>query len=193
MKTLTGTANILTMTRIVLIPIMIALFYIPGPIAAWTNLFLFAIAGITDFFDGYIARNNNETSAFGKFLDSIADKLVVIIILIMLIAFDRLEGLWVLPAAIIVSREILVSGLREFLGPYNIQVHVTKLAKWKTTVQMVTMGFLIAGDYGYDLVPYALEIGRYGLTIAAILTVITGWSYLKAGFETIEELDKKSS
>lgn len=186
---ITNTANILTLIRIAIIPFLVALFYIPGPEAAWIAVVLFTIAGITDFFDGYVARSLNQVSAFGRFLDPIADKLLVTVTLFLIVAFNRLEGLWILPALVILVREVLIAGLREFLGPYNVTIPVSKLAKYKTTVQMVVIGFLIAGEYGPDLIPYAVEIGHYGLIAAMILTVATGWTYLKAGFKTIQKLD----
>ena len=87
--------------------------------------------------------------------------------------------------------EIFIAGLREFLGPYNVTVHVSKLAKYKTAIQMVVLGFLIAGEHGELLIPYANEIGHYGLVVAMLLTVYTGWTYLKVGFKTIQEIDKR--
>ena len=112
--------------------------------------------------------------------------------LMLLVAFDRLEGLWILPAIIILVREILIAGLREFLGPYNIAVPVSKLAKWKTTVQLIVISFLIAGEHGNMLIPYANEIGHFGLLIAMVLTVMTGWGYLKAGLHAIQEIDNNA-
>lgn len=181
--------NTLTFFRIAAIPAMVLLFYIDGPIAAWVNVALFTLAGISDYFDGYFARAMGQTSALGRFLDPIADKLMVGVALFMLVAFDRLQGIWILPAVVILVREFMVAGLREFLGPYNIQVPVSRLAKWKTTVQMLFIGFLIAGPYGEKLVPGTVDIGNIGITIAAVLTVITGWDYMKAGIRLIEKLD----
>ena len=186
---ITNTANLLTLFRIIIIPVLVALFYIPGATAAWCAVALFVLAAITDFFDGYFARSLNQVSAFGRFLDPIADKLIVTVTLFLLVAFERLEGIWILPALIILVREVLIAGLREFLGPYNVTVPVSKVAKWKTTVQLFAIAFLIAGDYGPDLVPFAQKIGLYGLLIAMILTVISGWNYLRVGFKTIQELD----
>jgi len=185
-------ANFLTLLRIILIPVLIALFFIPGATAAWACLFIYAIAAITDFFDGWAARKFGQTSIVGKFLDPIADKLLVIVMLFMLVAFDRLTGIWILPAIVIIVREISIAGLREFLGPYNVTVPVSKLAKWKTTVQMLAVGFVMMREHGTWLVKYTAEIGEIGMTVAAILTVITGWGYLKVGYKTIIELDQKS-
>ena len=186
---ITNTANMLTLFRIAIIPVLIVLFFFPGPVAAWSAVGLFVLAAITDFFDGYFARSLNQVTAFGRFLDPIADKLIVTVTLFLLVAFDRLEGLWILPAVIILVREILIAGLREFLGPYNIKVKVSPLAKWKTTVQLIVISFLIAGPYGDLVIPYANMIGHYGLIIAMILTVITGWDYLKAGLNAIQKID----
>lgn len=186
---LTNIPNLLTIFRIISIPLLIALFYIGGATAMWTAGALYGLAGLSDFLDGYYARKYKQVSAFGRFLDPIADKLVVVVALFLLVAFDNLEGYWVLSAIVIIVREILISGLREFLGPYNVQVHVTKLAKWKTTFQMVFIGFLIIGEHGESVVPYTVEIGQYGLVLAAVITVITGWDYLKTGYKTIQDLD----
>jgi cardiolipin synthase len=137
---ITNIANLLTLFRILIIPVLVALFFIPGPIATWSAVVLFVVAAITDFFDGYFARALNQVSAFGKFLDPIADKLIVTVTLFLLVAFDRLEGLWIIPALIILIREVLIAGLREFLGPYKVTVPVSKTAKWKTTVQLFAIG-----------------------------------------------------
>jgi len=106
-------------------------------------------------------------------------------LLVVLAAFDRLEGIWLIPAIVILVREILISGLREFLGPKNIQLPVSKLAKWKTTVQMIALGFLVVGDYGNIILPHTLLIGQILLTAAAILTVMTGWRYLIEGLKHV--------
>ena len=191
--TLTSIPNLLTIFRIAVLPILVILFFIPGAFATWAAVILFSLAGVTDFFDGYLARSMNQTSAFGKFLDPIADKLIVVISLFLVVAFDRLEGIWIIPALVIIVREILIAGLREFLGPYNVSVPVSKLAKWKTTVQLLFIGFVMAGEYGPTLVPYAIEIGQWGLLVASILTVITGYDYLKVGYKTIQDLDNKKA
>jgi cardiolipin synthase len=177
--------NLLTFLRIVSLPVLIALFFVESYWAAWTALFIYILACITDFLDGYLARKYKVESAFGKFLDPISDKIFVASLLVTLVAFDRLDGLWIIPVIIIMMREFLVSGLREFLGPMNIQLPVSQLAKWKTTIQMVAMGFLVVGPYGNDVLPYCLTIGQWGLAIAALLTVITGWDYLKTGIKHI--------
>ncbi|HPD82690.1 MAG: CDP-diacylglycerol--glycerol-3-phosphate 3-phosphatidyltransferase [Alphaproteobacteria bacterium] len=177
--------NILTFFRIAILPIIIGLFFIPDAWAAWTALGLYTVASITDFLDGYLARSMKTESALGKFLDPISDKIFIAALLLALVDFDRLDGIWVIPATIILVREFLVAGLREFLAPQNIQLPVSKLAKWKTTVQMIALGFLVVGNHGDVVLPHTLTYGQWGIAIAAALTVITGWSYLKAGLKHI--------
>lgn len=170
--------NILTLSRMALLPVLIWLLYQPESWAMWSALGLYAFSAITDFLDGYIARKMDIVSPFGTFLDPIADKVFVAIILIALVDIGRLEGLWTIPVIVIFTREFLVSGMREFLGPKNIKLPVTQLAKWKTTFQMVALGILIYGGT-------ATFGGQLTLAVAAILTFITGWSYLKEGFKHI--------
>ncbi len=187
----TNTANILTLIRIIVIPFYVALFFFPSAAAAWGALAIYTVAAITDFFDGYVARNWNQSSAFGKFLDPIADKLIVTVTLFLIVAFDRIEGIWIIPALVILVREILIAGLREFLGPYKVTVPVSKLAKYKTTVQMFVLGFLIVGEHGRPVLSNSVEIGQWGLILAMILTVMTGWTYMKVGLATIQDIDSK--
>jgi cardiolipin synthase (CMP-forming) len=132
----------------------------------------------------------NQMSAFGRFLDPIADKLLVAAILIMLAGYDRLPGFWMIPAIVIMMREMLIAGLREFLGPHRILIPVSRLAKWKTVSQMVAIGFLIMGRHGDVVLPHTLLIGQIGLSIAALLTVITGWDYMVKGLAHIQHLDE---
>lgn len=177
---ITSLPNLLTLSRIAVIPVVVGLFFIPEKWAAYTACGLYAAACITDYFDGWLARAWAQESDIGKFLDPIADKLLVAACLVMLVAVDRLTGLSVLPAVVILLREVLVSGLREYLAALNVGVPVTRLAKWKTTIQMLAIGFLIIGDYGPPSVP-SLLIGNAGLWAAAILTFVTGWDYMQAG------------
>lgn len=181
--------NIMTMARILLLPFIVALLYIPEAWAAWVALAFYIIAALTDFLDGFVARKMNMESAFGRFLDPIADKVFIASLLLLLVGFGRLQGVWIIAGIIILARELLISGLREFLGPENITFPVTRLAKWKTTVQMFALGFLIVGDYGDVILPYTLEIGHLLILIAAVLTVITGWAYFKVGLKHIESMD----
>ncbi|MCG8597810.1 MAG: CDP-diacylglycerol--glycerol-3-phosphate 3-phosphatidyltransferase [Kiloniellales bacterium] len=179
---MTSLPNMLTLSRIGIIPLLILLFYLDRPLASWGALALFAIAGITDYFDGYFARHRKQVSAFGRFLDPIADKLLVAAVLLMLVATQRVAGLVVLPALVILCREILVSGLREYLAEIKVSVPVSRLAKWKTGIQMLALGFLIVGADGPDLLP-TQAIGEWGLWIAAALTLITGYDYLRHGLK----------
>ncbi len=176
--------NLLTLSRIVTIPLMVLLFFVPKAWAAWTILAIYAPAAVTDFLDGYIARSLSLTSPVGKFLDPIADKLFVGALLFMLAAVDRLDGVWALPALAILLREIFIAGLREYLGPLNVQIPVSTLAKWKTGVQMGAIGFLIVGPYAPDWIP-SLWIGKLGLLIAMVLALQTGWNYAKTAMPYI--------
>ena len=186
--TLLSLPNVLTLSRVVMIPLLVAAFFLPWPVANWTALAIFAAASITDFFDGYIARRRAQFSDFGRFLDPLADKLLVAAALLMLAGFDRLPGLAIIPAVVILVREIVISGLREFLAGIKIGVPVSKLAKWKTTIQMVALGFLIVGDAAPAAVPAQL-VGEIALWIAAALTIVTGYDYLKAGIGHIVAAD----
>lgn len=178
-------ANALTLGRLISIPVMMILFFIPYAWSAWLCLFVYIAAAVTDGLDGYIARRYNQISKFGVFLDPIADKIFVMSVLIMLVSGGHISGFWLLPTIIILAREFLISGLREFLGPKNIQVPVSRLAKWKTGVQMTALGFLVIGDNGDVLVPHTLDIGLMGLLVAAVLTIVTGWDYMKTGVQHI--------
>ena len=178
--------NLLTLSRIIVIPIIIWLFFVREPWAAWTASVLFAVAAITDYVDGYLARSWSQVSIVGKFLDPIADKLLVAAVLFMLVAVDKLNGISVLPAVVILLREVLVSGLREFLAGIRVGMPVSKLAKWKTAIQMVALGILIVGNDGPPWLPVAL-IGEIGLWAAGLLTLITGWDYMQAGWKHMNE------
>ena len=174
--------NILTLSRIVVIPIIVLLFFIDGN--RWLILIIFSIAGITDFFDGYIARSQKKISKVGIFLDPVADKLLVATVILMLVAYDRITGSAILPALIILFREILVSGLREFLAQVRKKLPVSKIAKWKTAIQMIALGFLIIGDDGPEFIETVL-IGEIGIWLAAVFTIFTGYNYLKVGIKYI--------
>lgn len=184
--------NILTLSRIFIIPVVIALFYWDSPTTRWVMLGIFIAAGITDFFDGYLARRSNQVSALGRFLDPIADKLLVAALLLMLVGFERMTVWSYLPAVVILTRELLVSGLREFLAQTQVGIPVTQLAKWKTTLQMFALGFLIVGTDAPSWIP-AQSIGEVGLWLAALLTLITGYDYLKAGVIHMIDEDKGSN
>jgi len=192
--------NILTVSRIVAIPVVIGFLYLGGESGNWLAFTAYTYACITDFFDGYLARAWHQQSAFGRFLDPIADKLLVAGILLMLVGAQTISSIHVLPAAVILCREILVSGLREFLAEARVSMPVSLLAKWKTTIQMLALGFLIVGVVGPDFGPYGpigpvstWEIGIYGLWAAAVITLITGYDYLRSGLRHISESDKDYS
>jgi cardiolipin synthase len=186
---MTNIANILTMSRIAAIPLIAALLFFNDPLLRWIAFILFFIACVTDFFDGYIARRMAQVSALGRFLDPIADKLVVAAILMVMTAHGQISGWVVLPALIILCREILVSGLREYLAELKVGVPVSLLAKWKTTMQMVAMGFLIVGDAGPAGIPVQ-SIGEFLLWLAAALTLLTGYDYLRVGLKHMAEDDR---
>jgi cardiolipin synthase len=183
---LTSLPNLLTLSRIGLIPVLLLLLYLNEPWARWTALVLFTLAGITDWLDGYLARNRGQVSSIGRFLDPIADKLLVSAVILLLVAVDSITGLVLLPALVILCREILVSGLREYLAGIQVPVPVSNLAKWKTVIQMVALGFLIVGDSGPDFLPVQL-IGEGGLWLAAALTLVTGYDYLSHGLKHMLE------
>lgn len=178
--------NLLTLSRIAAIPIVVILLYIPGPWGAWSAAFVYALACITDWLDGHIARQRKLQSDFGRFLDPIADKLLVAAILLVLVGQQRIAGPMIVAALIILGREILVSGLREFLAGLRISVPVSRLAKWKTGIQMVALGVVMVGEFGPRGF-YIEEIGDLGLAAAAILTLITGYDYLRAGLRHMDQ------
>ncbi|MGA7993335.1 MAG: CDP-diacylglycerol--glycerol-3-phosphate 3-phosphatidyltransferase [Bradyrhizobium sp.] len=195
--------NILTYARIAAIPVVVGCIYaqaiMDGPLwLRWVALAVFIAAAVTDFLDGYYARIWDQHSAFGRMLDPIADKLLVASCLLMLAADGIIHG-WTLWAAIVIlCREILVSGLREYLAALRVSVPVTKLAKWKTTVQLIAIGFLLAGDAGDQLFasivpvlgPVVTQMGLLLLWISAIVTIYTGWDYFRAGIHHLIEEDE---
>jgi cardiolipin synthase (CMP-forming) len=181
--------NLLTYARIAAVPVVAWLIYEGGLWERWTALALFILAGVSDFFDGWLARRWRQVSSLGRMLDPIADKLLVAIAILMLTAEATLAGSALLPASVILCREILVSGLREFLAELRVSVPVTKLAKWKTTLQLVAVGFLIAGPAGERLLPGTILIGLTLLWIAGILTLYTGYDYFRAGLRHVIDED----
>lgn len=180
---LTSTPNLLTVSRIGCIPLLVAMFYIEGDWARYVACAIFAIAATTDYVDGYLARNWQQQSLFGRWLDPVADKLLVASAVVMLVGFD---GAPLLPSLIILLREITVSGLREYMAEVSVGLPVSRLAKWKTAVQMAAIGFLLVGDAGPDWLPVE-AIGWWGLWLAAVLTLVTGWDYLQAGLRHMLE------
>jgi cardiolipin synthase len=177
---LTTLPNLLTLSRILVIPALVGAFYLERPLSNWVTAALFTAAGLTDYLDGYLARSWDQVTRFGRFLDPVADKVMVATAIFMMVHFGPLTGWLVLPALVILCREIIVSGLREFLAEINVSVPVSRLAKWKTALQMVALGLLLLGDAGQPFLP-ALLMGTWALWIAAILTLVTGYDYLRAG------------
>jgi cardiolipin synthase len=178
---------ILTLSRIVAIPVLVALFYVDGDWVRYVACALYTSAAVTDYFDGYLARAWKQQSKLGRIFDPIADKLLVSATILMLVAFDRISGIMVLPALVILCREVLVSGLREFLAEIRVGLPVSRLAKWKTGIQMTALGFLIVGDAAPTAFAPITLIGIAGLWVAAVLTLITGWDYLQAGLRHMGE------
>ena len=184
--------NMLTYARILAVPLVVLCFFLEGRLqssdfARWSALIIFILASVTDYLDGYLARAWQQTSNIGRMLDPIADKLLVATCLLLLAAdTDRTIAGWSLWAAIIIlCREILVSGLREYLAALKVSVPVTQLAKWKTAIQMVSIGFLLLGPAGDNIVPYWTQIGIVLLWISAIVTLYTGYDYFRAGAKHI--------
>lgn len=180
--------NLLTYGRVAAVPLVVGFLLAPeNPGMRWTAFGFFALAGVTDFFDGYLARVWGLQSALGRMLDPIADKLLVAATLLAL-AHGGAFGRWTIWAAVVIlCREILVSGLREFLAELRVSVPVTKVAKWKTTAQILALGFLIVGPAGEAVLPGSVNIGLTLLWVAALLTLYTGWDYMMVGFRHILE------
>jgi CDP-diacylglycerol--glycerol-3-phosphate 3-phosphatidyltransferase len=179
-------ANCLTYGRLVAVPVVVGLLYWPDELIARFAAFgVFVAAAITDYLDGYVARAYAQSSALGRMLDPIADKLLVAACLLMLTADRTIQG-WALWAAIVIlCREILVSGLREYLAELKVGVPVSRVAKWKTTLQLVAIGFLVAGPAGETILPGTIAMGTGLLWVAAALTLYTGYDYMRAGIRHV--------
>jgi len=178
--------NLLTYGRIAAVPAVVGCMYWQllhgGAAMRWIALAIFIAAGVTDILDGYVARMWSQQSTLGRMLDPIADKLLVASCLLMLAADDTIRGVSLFAAIVILCREILVSGLREYLAELRVGVPVTRLAKWKTALQLVAVGFLLAGDAGdAALGGMVTPIGLSLLWLSALLTLYTGWDYFQAG------------
>lgn len=173
LKTILNVPNLLTLLRMALLPVIIGCMYAGFH---WSALILYAVAAITDFLDGYLARKLDAITPFGTFLDPISDKVFVTLLLIVLIDTGQLNGVLIILPLIVITREFLISGLREFLGPKDVQVPVTDIAKWKTTVQMFALGFLIIAPVHISL----LIIGWILMAGAAGITAYTGFLYMQA-------------
>ena len=169
------------------------MFFMESPTGQWIACGLFTLASITDYIDGYLALASNQISSFGVFLDPLADKLLVVSTLFMMTSFGQISGSTIIPAILIISRELLVSGLREFLAGLSYKIPVRRLAKWKTVVQMLAISLLIIGNSAHPFIPEAYPvrlIGEIGLYIAAIITLITGYDYLRTSWRYIIYSDK---
>lgn len=171
--------NYLTYARIAAIPALVLVFALPGPLGMLCSAALFLLAGLTDWLDGHLARKLNALSNVGKFLDPIADKLLVATALLLLVSAHRAD---VIPSIAILCREILVSGLREFLAEIRVSVPVSRLAKWKTAMQMTAIFLLLLATGGPQWLP-ASDLGDAMLWLAAALTVVTGYAYMKTGWK----------
>src|SRR5688572_14540468 len=183
--------NLLTLSRIFAVPILVFLLWRPTPVDYAITFVLYCLVAITDYFDGYVARSQGKISRLGQFLDPIADKIMVAAVLMMLISSRKanpdpeIDGLHIIAALIILLREIIVSGLREFLAPLNVSMPVSALAKWKTTLQLVALGALILSG-AFPAEAWVRVTGLACLWAAAALTLITGYDYLRAGLKHMD-------
>lgn len=184
--------NILTMSRIFAVPILVGLLWHPGPVGYVLAFLLYAVAGITDYLDGYLARAQGTVSKLGIFLDPIADKIMIAAVIVMLISTEQaigghpvIAGWHVAAALVILLREIAVSGLREFLAQLSVSVPVSRLAKWKTAFQMFALGALILAG-ALPAWGWIHQVGLVSLWVAAALTVLTGWDYLRVGLKHMD-------
>ena len=187
--------NILTVGRIILVPILVFTFYLPGALGDWLPLFVFLLASFSDFLDGLLARLFKEESKLGELLDPIADKIIVATALVLLIMNDSIRNYEVIAAIIILTREILISGLREFLAKIKVVMPVSNLAKVKTFIQMFAIAILLTGESGNKLVNFedynAHTIGIILLWLSAFLTLYTGFDYVRKGINHLIDVDKK--
>ncbi len=179
--------NILTYARIAAVPVVVGCIVAEDVSLRWLALGLYIVAAITDFVDGYLARAWGQQSALGRMLDPIADKLLVAACLLALTNDGTIDGWSLWAALVILSREILVSGLREFLAELRVSVPVTRLAKWKTTAQLVAVGFLLSGPAGDRILPGVTDVGLALLWVSALLTLYTGYDYFRAGLREVFE------
>ena len=180
--------NILTLSRIFAVPLLVALLWRPGWFDYTLAFGLYVLMGVTDYFDGYLARAQGAVSKLGVFLDPIADKIMVASVIVMLIAVrdnPPIAGWHVIAALVILLREIAVSGLREFLAELRVSMPVSTLAKWKTTFQLVSLGGIILGG-AVPQWPWIRDVGLFSLWAAAALTLLTGWDYLRVGVKHMD-------
>jgi len=177
--------NLLTLSRIIAMPVLVLLLWHPGPADFAIAFVLYALVAITDYFDGYLARAQGAVSKLGIFLDPIADKIMVATVIVMLIYTHILDGLPVIAGLVILLREIAVSGLREFLAGVSVSIPVSQLAKWKTTFQLVALGALILAGAAPEQA-WVGWTGLFCLWMAAGLTLVTGWDYLRVGLRHMD-------
>ncbi len=183
--------NLLTLSRILAVPILVFLLWKPSWFDYGITFVLYCLVGITDYFDGYLARAQGAVSRLGVFLDPIADKIMVVAVIVMLVSTRAssgepiIHGLHIIAALVILLREITVSGLREFLAGLQVSVPVSKLAKWKTTFQLVALGALILAG-ALPQWPWVHSVGIVSLWAAALLTLVTGWDYLRVGLKHMD-------
>jgi cardiolipin synthase (CMP-forming) len=175
--------NLLTMSRILLVPVFVVAFLLHTETGRLIAFAVFCLAGVSDALDGFAARRMNAGSDFGRMLDPIADKILVATALMLLVADDAIGGYRLIAALIILAREFLVSGLREFLANAAVSLPVSRIAKFKTTIQMIAIGAMILGPVADRIVPGSLNIAYGALWAAAGLTVWTGWVYFRAGLK----------
>ena len=187
--------NILTVGRILIVPFFVLAFYLPGSYGDLTALILFIVASFTDFLDGMLARLLGEESKLGELLDPIADKIIVATALILLVMDGTIRHYEVIAAIIILTREILISGLREFLAEGKIKLPVSNLAKLKTVLQMVAIALLLSGETGNKIINFqdynAQTIGIIFLWLSAALTLFTGYDYMRKGIDHAISEDNK--
>ena len=187
--------NILTIGRIIIVPFFVLAFYLPGFYGDLTALILFLVASFTDFLDGMLARMLGEESKLGELLDPIADKIIVATALILLVMDGTIRHYEVIAAIIILTREILISGLREFLAKGQISMQVTSLSKLKTFIQMLSIAILLTGESGNKIINFqdynAQTVGIILLWLSAFLTLYTGYDYLRKGIDHAINEDNK--
>jgi CDP-diacylglycerol--glycerol-3-phosphate 3-phosphatidyltransferase len=188
--------NLLTLSRILAVPLLVYLLWKPSPIDYLITFILYCLVGITDYFDGYLARAQGTVSRLGQFLDPIADKIMVVAVIVMLISTRQyldaepsgepvIHDYHIIPALAVLLREIIVSGLREFLAGVEVSMPVSRLAKWKTTLQLVALGALILAGAVPDW-RWVHDVGLASLWAAAALTMVTGWDYLRVGLRHMD-------
>jgi CDP-diacylglycerol--glycerol-3-phosphate 3-phosphatidyltransferase/cardiolipin synthase len=178
--------NLLTLSRIVAVPLLVWLLWWPHwPVGYACAFALYVVVAVTDYLDGYLARAQGTVSKLGTFLDPIADKIMVAAVIVMLVATRDIAGFHLIPGLVILMREIMVSGLREFLGPLQVSLPVSRLAKWKTALQLIALGAMILAG-ALSQWPVLGLIGLAALWGAAMLTLVTGWDYLRVGLKHMD-------